>query len=158
MGSALKNRCWNTCLFWLLPYIPKLLLSWRETQYVPPGTGEWGQESGAGSPASSCWWKRELMRSWPCGPAVRSQSVSQLCVCTHTHDLQRELLASNVSFYFLDTQHGHQIGFHDVTHPWPSDLVKPSVFLWDEWRARQRWPTNCSELWLGLTHYCCSDS
>ena len=41
------------------------------------------------------------------------------CVSTHTHThtrLQRELLISNVSFYFLDTLHGHQLGFHDVTH------------------------------------------
>ena len=85
VGSALKNRCWNTCLFWLLPYIQSYSLSWRETQFLPPGIGEWGQESGAGGPASSCWWKHEL--SWKADPVDLLFAAKEFpsCVSTHTH-------------------------------------------------------------------------
>ena len=85
VGSALKNRFWNTCLFWLLPYIQSYSLSWRETvsasrdRRVGPGIRGWWSSFFL---LMEAW---AFVRSWPCGPAVHSHRASQLCVYTHTH-------------------------------------------------------------------------
>ena len=84
VGSALKNRFWNTCLFWLLPYIQSYSLSWRETvsasrdRRVGPGIRGWW---------SSFFLLMEEELSWEADPVNLLFTAIELpsCVSTHTH-------------------------------------------------------------------------